>query len=66
VADYTSESPDEDVLDQAARAALHAEIAHIRATHGPVYGLPEHGQVKRLIAAAWPVLAAADAGDGNG
>ena len=60
------ESPDEDVLDQAARAALHAEMDHIRASRKPVFVLPEHGQVKRLIAAAWPVLAAAEAGDGNG
>ena len=61
-----SESPDEVVLDQATRAALLAEIEHIRASRKPVFVLPEHGQVKRLIAAAWPVLAAADAGDGNG
>jgi len=66
VPDYTSESPDEVVLDQAVSAALLAEVNHARTARRPVFDLPAEDQVKRLIAAAWPVLAAADAGDGDG
>jgi hypothetical protein len=54
------ESPDEDVLDQAASAALLAEVAYARARRRAVLTLPAEDQVKRLIAAAWPVLAGDD------
>jgi hypothetical protein len=51
-----SESPDEVILTQAARAALLAEVAHIRTARKPVFVLPAEDQVVRLIATAWPVL----------
>ena len=51
------------LLDQAAAAALAAEEAHTRTNRRPVYLMPEHDLVRRLIAAAWPVLAAAGDGD---
>jgi hypothetical protein len=54
-----SESPDEVTLTRAARAALLAEIQHIRTARKPVFVLPAEDQVVRLIAAAWPVLAGA-------
>jgi hypothetical protein len=47
------------ILAQAARAALLAEIQHIRTARKPVFVLPAEDQVVRLIAAAWPVLAGA-------
>jgi hypothetical protein len=61
-----NESPDEVILAQAARAALLAEIQHIRTARKPVFVLPAEDQVVRLLAAGWPVLAASGAGDGNG
>jgi hypothetical protein len=59
------ESPDEVILTQAARAALLAEIQHIRTARKPVFVLPAEDQVVRLIAAAWPVLAASGAGENS-
>ena len=56
--------PDDELLEQAARAALKAEIDYIRTARKTAFCMPASDQVKRLIAAAWPVLAAA--GDGNG
>lgn len=58
------DSPDETVLAQAARAALRAEIEHIRHTKQIAFVVPCEDQVIRLIAAAWPVLAGAGDGDG--
>ena len=52
------------LLDQAATAALAAELERARTERRPVFLIPEHGQVKRLIAAAWPVLTAG-AGDSD-
>ena len=53
------ESPDDATLDQAVRAALAAEMHHIYNNRKPVFVLPASDQVRRLIAAAWPVLAKA-------
>ena len=50
------------LLDQAATTALAAEIAYARANRRPVFTIPAEDLVTRLIAAAWPVLAAG-AGD---
>ena len=57
--------PDDTLLVQAARAALHAEIEHIRTARKAVFVIPAEDQVKRLIAAAWPVLTATGAGEGR-
>ena len=46
------------LLDQAASAALAAEIAYAKANRRPVFTIPPEDLVTRLIAAAWPVLAA--------
>ena len=54
----------DELLEQAVRAALKAEIDYIRTVRETAFVMPASDQVKRLIAAAWPVLAAA--GDGNG
>ena len=53
------------LLDQAAATALAAELERARTERRPVFLMPERDQVKRLIAAAWPVLTAG-AGDGSG
>lgn len=60
------ESPDEEALDQAVSAALHAEVAYARTARRPVFTLPAEDQVKRLIAAAWPVLAGSAEGGTDG
>jgi hypothetical protein len=52
------ESPDQTTLARAARAALLAEIEHSRAARKSVFVIPAEDQVIRLLAAAWPVLAA--------
>ena len=46
------------LLDQASATALAAEIAYARANRRPVFTVPAEDLVTRLIAAAWPVLAA--------
>ncbi len=51
-------SPGEDTLAHAARAALLAEIEHSRTARKHLFDLPPEDQVIRLIAAAWPYLAA--------
>ena len=52
------------LLDQAATIALAAELDRARTERRPVFLIPDHVQVRRLIAAAWPVLAAG-AGDSD-
>ena len=54
----------EDRLDDAAQAAIYAEVAYARANRQAVFVVPERAQVKRLIRAAWPVLTATEASDG--
>ena len=58
------ESPAEDTLDRAARAALVAEMHHIYHAREVAFVLPAEAQVRRLIAAAWPILT--EAGDTSG
>ena len=53
------------LLDQAATIALAAELERARTERRPVFLMPERDQVKRLIAAAWPVIAAG-AGESSG
>ena len=53
------------LLDQAATIALAAELERARTERRPVFLIPDHVQVRRLIAAAWPVLAAG-AGESSG
>jgi hypothetical protein len=55
-----NETPDETVLDEAVAKALLAEINHARTSARPAYTIPAEAQVKRIIAAAWPVLAATE------
>ena len=50
------------LLDQAATIALAAELERARTERRPVFLMPERDQVRRLIAAAWPVLAAGTGG----
>ena len=57
-------TPGDTILGQAARTALAAEIDYIRSARKPVFVIPAEDQVRRLIAAAWPVLTGAGEGDG--
>ena len=59
-----AEIPDA-IFEQAAQAALEAEIAYARTARKAVWTAPARDQVTRLIKAAWPVLDAArkDGGD---
>jgi hypothetical protein len=56
------ESPDVTTLARAARTALEAEIEHSRAARKAVFAIPAEDQVIRLLATAWPVLAAEECG----